>query len=150
MKSLQNVSRRTAIVIAVTAGLIVLAAGAAFTSSFTMIAQKLGAGATQTAGCDTNGITAGIASPMTWSVGTGQGTDFEYNLSNVNTACNGKSWQAVIGSASTLACIAKGSGTLSVAGGGTATITLSTGGCAIPGNPGGSGGVGSLTVTFYD
>ena len=150
MGGIRNITKRTAIIIAVAAGLIVLAAGAAFTASFVSSSSTLGAGAAPATGCDTNGITAGIASPMTWSVGTGQGTNFEYNLSNVNTACDGKSWQAVIGTATTLECIAQGSGTLSVAGGGTATITLSTGGCTIPGNPNGTGGVGSLTVTFYD
>lgn len=153
MNRTRNISRRTAIIIAVTAGLIVVAAGAAFTASFVTAGDKLGAGAAGTTGCDTNGITAGVATPMDWSIGSGPGTDVEFSLSNVNVACNGKQWKATVGTATTLECIAQGSGTLSVAGSGgagTATIVLNTDGCVVPGNPGGSGGVGSLTVTFYD
>ncbi|MGV1037750.1 MAG: hypothetical protein ACOYD0_12105 [Candidatus Nanopelagicales bacterium] len=145
-----HVGRRSAIVIAVVAGMIVLAAGAAFAASFLMTTQTVGTGATQSTGCDTNGITAGVANPMTWSIGSGPGTNFEYTLSNVNTACNGKNWKATLGSATSLVCIAQGGGTLTVAGGGTATINLSTDGCDIPGDPSGTGGTGSLSVTFYD
>lgn len=145
-----HVGRRGAIVIAVVAGMFVLAAGAAFAASFLMTAQQLGTGATQSTGCDTNGITAGLANPMTWSIGPGPGTNFEYALTNVNTACNGKRWKATLGTATSLVCIAQGGGTLSVSGGGAATLSLSTDGCDIPGDPSGTGGTGSLSVTFYD
>lgn len=150
MNGMRNVGRPTAIIIAVVASMTVVAAGTAFAASFVLSAQKLGTGATETAACDTNGITAGVASPMSWSIGSGTGLDLiQYDLTNVNAACDGKLWKAVVGSTTTLACIAAGSGTLSVSGG-AATITLNTDGCTIPVSGGGTGGVGSLTVTFYE
>lgn len=151
MKNFRDVSRRTAIIIAVAAGLIVLSAGAAFTAAFTMAADKLGTGATTAAACDTNGITATIANPMSWSIGSPPGTTVvQYTLTNVNAACDGKNWKASLGTVSLAnTCVAQGSGTLSVSGS-TATIALSSPGCTIPDAGAGTGGVGSLTVTFYD
>lgn len=147
---MSSVSRRTAIVIAVVAGLIVIAAGSAFAASFLLSAEKLGIGATQTDACDTSGITAGLPSPLGWSIGSGPGQNLvQYNLTNVDNSCNGKQWKAVVGTATSLVCIAQGSGTLSVSGN-AATILLSSDGCTIPVNGDGSGLVGSLTVTFYD
>lgn len=145
-----SVSRRTAIIIAVVAGLIVIAAGSAFAASFLLSAEKLGIGATETNACDTNGITAGIPSPLSWSTGSGPGQNLiQYNLTNVDNSCNGKKWQAVMGTATSLQCVASGSGTLSVSGN-AATIMLSSDGCTIPVSGDASGGVGSLTVTFYE
>lgn len=147
---LRGVSRRTAIIIAVTAGLIVFAAGAAFTAAFTLTSDRLVAGATDASACDTSGITAGIANPMSWSIGSAPGTTVvQYTLTNVDATCNGKQWQAAIGaSANANQCIAKGSGTLSVSAN-TATIALGSDGCLIP-DFSVFTNVGSLTVSFYE
>ncbi len=149
MNGIRDVSRRTAIIIAVAAGLIVLAAGAAFTASFTISAQKLGTGATGTPGCNSNAITVDIPT-LVWSVGSSPGTTVvEYRLQNVDSTCNGKFWKATLGSVTNPVCIAQGSGNLTVASN-TATIALSSDGCTIPAPPSATLGVGSLTVTVYD
>lgn len=150
MNGIRDVSRRTAIIIAVAAGLIVLAAGAAFTASFTISAQKLGTGATGTPGCNSNAITVDIPT-LVWSVGSSPGTTVvEYRLQNVDNACNGRSWKATLGSVTNPVCIAQGSGNNLSVSGGVATIALSSDGCTIPAPPSAALGVGSLTVTVYD
>ena len=151
MNHLRTLSRRTAIIIAISAGILVLAAGAAFTASFTMTAKDLGASATSAAGCDSTGITVSVASPLTYSIGSAPGYDIvPLNLSNVDPSCDGRRYKATIAGATNLLCVTESTGTLSLSGT-NATITMPrTNGCTLPYAGAGTGGVGSVTLTIYE
>lgn len=122
--------------------LVVTGVVVASAASLNINSDSLAADTLDASGCDSNGITVGIATPMSFSAGSAPGfTVIQFALSGVNSACDGARYKATLQNSSGN-CTAQGDGTLTVSGG-NATIDLRSPNCTLGFNTG-------LTLTLYD